>query len=372
MTLANLWHYRRLPAARPRAATEALPKVSVLIPARNEEDAIAHSVRAVLASADGVEVEVVVMDDDSTDRTAEVVKELAQNDPRVRLVRSHGPPAGWCGKQHACWQLAQHASHDVLVWIDADVRLEGDALTRLVRFIDDGDAALVSGFPRQDTGTWLEKLIVPLIPVVLIGYLPMWRMRGSTHPSYGAGCGQWFAARRGPYMQVGGHSAIRASMHDGVTLPRVFRQQGFMTDLFDATDTAVCRMYRSAGQVWKGFAKNATEGLASPKAIGVWTVLLGGGFVLPWVLLAMWGVGRVGPMSTAAVAALVGACVLSAGHSVLVAGRFRQDVSSAVFRPAGVLAMLAVQWYALGRKVAGRPSAWRGRVVSEVTPPAAP
>jgi hypothetical protein len=259
--------------------------------------------------------------------------------------------------------LAQQARHEVLVWIDADVRLQPGALVRLVRFMRQSEAALVSGFPRQQTGTWLEKLIVPLIPVVLIGYLPVWRMRRSTSPAYGAGCGQWFAARREPYFKVGGHSAIHFSMHDGVTLPRAFRRHGYMTDLFDATDSAVCRMYHDSGQVWQGFAKNATEGLASPKAIVWWTLLLGGGFVLPWVLLLTWAMGWAGDGSTLAVSAMLAGCGVSAFHSALVAWRFKQDASSAVFRPLGVAALLAVQWYALVNKLRGRRSAWRGRVV---------
>ena len=92
-------------------------------------------------------------------------------------------------------------------------------------------------------------------------------MRRSRHPAYGAGCGQLFLARREAYETAGGHAAIRATLHDGVKLPRAFRAAGLRTDLFDATDVASCRMYRNAGEVWRGLAKNATEGLAAPGKI---------------------------------------------------------------------------------------------------------
>src|SRR5262249_58521809 len=99
-------------------------------------------------------------------------------------------------------------------------------------------------------------------------------------PALGAGCGCVCVARRAAYEAVGGHAAVRASLHDGITLPRAFRRAGRRTDLCDATDLAVCRMYRSGRELWFGLAKNAREGLAHPRAIVPWTLLLLGGQVL--------------------------------------------------------------------------------------------
>ena len=87
-------------------------------------------------------------------------------------------------------------------------------------------------------------------------------MRSSLQPGLGVGCGQWFMTSRDAYEKVGGHAAVKASLHDGIKLPRAYRAAGMMTDVCDATDLAVCRMYRSAGQVWNGLAKNAREGMA--------------------------------------------------------------------------------------------------------------
>ena len=112
--VVNLWQYRR-----PAGGDFALPAVSVLIPARDEEEAIGAAVRSVLGSV-GVAVEVVVMDDHSTDGTAGVVRGLL--DGRVRLEQAPGLPTGWNGKQHACWALAHAAQHDVLCFVDADVQ----------------------------------------------------------------------------------------------------------------------------------------------------------------------------------------------------------------------------------------------------------
>jgi cellulose synthase/poly-beta-1,6-N-acetylglucosamine synthase-like glycosyltransferase len=182
--------------------------VSVLIPARNEEAGIADAVRSALAS-EGVTIEVVVLDDHSEDRTAALVLEIAAIDPRVRLESAPELPVGWCGKQHACHVLASHARYDLMVFVDADVRLTANGLSRMVGFIQSSKADLISGIPRQITGTLLEKMLIPLIHFLLLGFLPIARMRASNQASFGAGCGQLFMATRKGYDLSGGHAAIK-------------------------------------------------------------------------------------------------------------------------------------------------------------------
>ena len=351
----NLALYRRLP--RRGAIAPVQEGVSVLIPARDEEHGIGDAVRAVLASTD-VEFEVIVLDDASTDGTAGIVEALRAADARVRLERSPGLPAEWCGKQHACQLLSQLARYPVFLFLDADVRLQPDAVARVLLRLERGDAQLVSGFPQQVTGTFLERLLIPLIHFLLLGFLPVVAMRRSLHPAFGAGCGQLFACRREHYAAAGGHAAIRKSLHDGITLPRAFRRAGLATDIFDATDLASCRMYRTTKEVWHGLAKNATEGLAHPKAILPWTFLLGLGQVLPSVLLivtvttggALWG-GRLTGLAVA----------LGYLPRLLAVVRFRQSLLGALLHPLGVAALLAIQWYALGRRILRLPPSWKGR-----------
>jgi hypothetical protein len=350
--LANLRAYRA-----PPDPAGPLPGVSVLIPARNEERSIAAAVGAALASR-RVDLEVVVLDDGSEDGTAAVVAELARRDGRVRLLSGPPLPAGWCGKQHACAVLARAARRPVLAFLDADVRLEPDGLARMVAFLEASGADLVSGVPRQETGTWLERLLLPLIHFILLSFLPLGRMRRSRHPAYAAGCGQLFVARRAAYERAGGHGALRASLHDGLALPRAFRAAGLATDLCDATGVAACRMYRGAGEVWRGLAKNATEGLAAPALLGPASALLLGGQVLPFVLLAACGPALSPPALILALAA-AGAAY---GPRLVAARRFRQSLAGALLHPVGVLLLVAVQWYAAARALAGKPSAWKGRL----------
>lgn len=321
------------------------PAISVLIPARNEEQSISACVRSVLESQ-SVELEVIVLDDHSTDRTAQIVRELASQDSRLRIEPAPALPPGWCGKQAACYTLAKLARHDILTFLDADVRLEPDALARMALFLQHSQAALVSGFPRQETGTFLEKLVIPLINWLLLCFLPLWAMRRFPWSALGAGCGQWFMTYRIPYEKVGGHAAVKASLHDGLTLPRAYRRAGFMTDLCDASRIASCRMYRTASQVWYGLAKNAREGMAATGQIGFWTVVLLAGQVLPLVI------GTPKPLATV---------LFVWGPPLYSAWRFQQPFISGLLHPLGIVILIAIQWYALVRAVLGTPVGWKGR-----------
>ncbi len=356
--LTNLFVYRPLP----KLASRTESSVSVLIPARNEEQNIRATLEAVLANR-GVEFEVVVLDDHSTDRTAEIVSEFGRCDSRVRLERAPPLPAGWCGKQHACHVLAKLARHPLFVFIDADVRLAPDALARMVNFMERSGVALASGVPRQELGTFSERLLIPLIHFILLGFLPMHAMRRTLMPGLSAGCGQLFITRRDAYEHSGGHALLRESLHDGIKLPRVFRSAGWRTDLFDATDVAACRMYRADGEVWRGLGKNATEGLAAPGTIVPMTLLLLGGQVLPVVVLVM-----APSLSLVGLIAAGVATVFLLLPRFVASWRFRQSIGSALLHPFGVIALLAIQWFALARSLAGRPSVWKGRSYTSNSP----
>ena len=330
----------------------------MLIPARNEEANIAAALRSVLESG-GIELEVIVLDDDSTDRTAEIVREIAQTDPRVRLETAPPLPAGWFGKNFACHLLAGLARHPLLFFLDADVRVSRpDSLARLAAFVEQSGAALVSGVPREETYGLMEKLIIPLIHFVLLGFLSLDRMRAGTDPRFAAACGQILAVRRDAYERAGGHAAIADRIHDAVALARVFRARGLTTDLFDATDTFHCRMYQSATEVWHGFAKNAHEGLGSPQLILPATLFLLGGQVLPLVLLAV-------AIVTARPLALIGTVAAFLPRFIAVAASANR-YSARYCIPLGICALVAIQWFAFFRSLRQFPAVWKGRVLFPV------
>ncbi len=348
----NLFLYREPPRA------EKLYEVSVLIPARNEAGGIADAVRSVLASQN-LALELIVMDDSSTDSTAEIVHALARSDARVRLEAAPPLPAGWNGKQHACHCLASLARYECLCFLDADVRVAPEAIARMAAFMDRTGSALVSGFPREITGFFLEQLLLPLIHFVLLAYLPLDASRKHpTQPGLAAGCGQFLLVQRTAWQRSGGHAAIRFTMHDGLLLPQSFRRAGYRTDIADLTRLAACRMYTGAAQVWNGLAKNATEGMAAPARILPFSILLFFGEVLPALLLA----SAFFLAQLAAFRWLLAVCVTASYlPRILAAIRFRQSWLGVALHPAGVAVLLALQWYALVRKLTGRAVTWKSR-----------
>ncbi|MEM7642506.1 MAG: glycosyltransferase family 2 protein [Pseudomonadota bacterium] len=352
VTLVNLSIFRA-PARRP--GTEPIP-VSVLIPARDEADNIGDILASVLVQKD-VELEVLVLDDGSSDGTDRIVAEAAAADPRIRLLRGAALPAGWNGKQHACHQLAQAAREPHLLFVDADVRLAPDAIIRMQGYLAKRRLDLVSGFPRQITKTLPEIVAIPQILVLLLGYLPFPMARILNGPGFAAGCGQLMLITADAYRAAGGHEAFRDRMHDGLNLPRNVRKSGGRTDILDATPLAQVRMYDNWPDIWQGFSKNATEGMAKPVALPIWTVLLGGGHALP-PILALIATG----LSAAEAALIAGSAtglVLLARAAL--AWKVRQHPISVLLHPVGVLVTLWIQWSALRDARRGRPAVWRGR-----------
>ncbi|HVG27959.1 MAG TPA: glycosyltransferase family 2 protein [Acidobacteriaceae bacterium] len=372
----NLRRYREPPTA------VGTVEISVLIPARDEERNIEACLQHVLRSHD-VKLEVLVMDDASSDATGALVHTMAATDKRIRLFRNDRLPSGWNGKQHACWVLARHARFPLLLFLDADVRITPDAVVRCAAALrrPDRRISLVSGFPRLITGGWMERLLLPLIHFVLLGFLPMRFMQSTTRETLGAGCGQFLLTRREEYFRAGGHAAIRETRHDGLRLPQLFRHHGLATDLVDLTAFAEVRMYDSAGAVWSGLSKNATEGIAAPRRILPFTLILFLGQVLPFIIVATvvvyavlrrlggpgWGMHGSpsvrGGMLGLGAAALLGA---AAGYGTRLAAvsRFRQPLDSALLHPLGVSVFLLLEWTALLRELAGKPIAWRQRQYS--------
>lgn len=365
VTRSNLALYRR--AARVDAGEAFAGRLSVCVPARNEAGNIEASVRSALAN-DYPDLEVLVYDDHSDDGTGEIVRRIAEQDERVRLVPTAALPDGWNGKQFACAQMADAATGAWLLFTDADVRFDRRCFSRALAEARRLDCALLSTIPRQETGTLGEHLIVPLIHFILLSYLPMRRMRRTLDPAASAGVGQFLLARADAYRDSGGHGAFPSTMHDGVKMPRAFRRAGHRTDLFDGTDLVSCRMYDSWARVWRGFTKNAYEGLGSLPLLLFVTALHLIGHVLPMAVV-LWAVvapaGSRPSRLTVGLAAL--AALIAISHRVALALRFRQSMVGAFLHPVGVLLMMAIQWQSFFEHVLGVRS-WRGRTAPSKSP----
>lgn len=335
--------------------------VSCCIPARNEEENLEACILSLL-SGDHESIEILVYDDESSDGTSDILARMMAADPRIRSVPTRPLPAGHNGKQHACQRMGEAARGEWVLFTDADVRFEAGWLRRTLATVRGRERlGLMSAFPHELTGSVGEALFVPMIHVLLLGYLPMGDMRKTLQPQASAGCGQFLFARREAWQDSGGHDAFHDSMHDGIKMPRAFRSHDWETDLIDGTDLARCRMYRGFVESFHGFAKNGFEGLGSIWILLLITVIHLIGHLLPFgVLIYDMSTGVWLPVATPVSIATV---VIMLGMRVAVALRYRQAPVGPLLHPLAVMATTIMQWWSLLVHMRGTRS-WRGRTLT--------
>jgi hypothetical protein len=294
---------RLLRRTRP-STVEPAARVAVLLPVRDEAHRLAPGLRSLVAQQ-GVE-EIVVLDDGSTDGTADLVRSVGGD--RVRLVPGAPLPAGWLGKPHACRQLAALSTAEILVFVDADVVLEPGAVAAAVAGLDGFD--LLTPYPRIVAPGFGQRLVQPLLQWSWLAFLPLRAMERSPRPSLAAAGGQFLVVRRAAYDAAGGHAAVRSKVLEDVELARAVKRAGGRIALADGSAVATCRMYGSWRELVDGYTKSLWASFGSPVAAAAVVLVLLFVFVLPACsALLLW------PVSPAA------AAVGSAGYAAGVAGR---------------------------------------------------
>lgn len=330
-------------------------QVSVLIPARNEEAVIGSALAAVLAQAGVPNLEVIVLDDDSADDTAILVKSVS--DPRIQLISSTDqPPGEWLGKPWACSRLAEQARGSVLVFLDADVQLEPDAIRASVRAMRANDFDLISPYPRQLAGHWLARLTQPLVTWSWCALLPLQWAEQSTRPSLAAANGQFLVMDANAYRAAGGHESVAGEVLDDVALMRAFKSAGYRTCTMDGSELASCEMYENAKQTVDGYAKSLWTAFGSPAGSIAVNALLCTAYIAPPVAAIT---ARSRKVRT------IGAMGYAAGavSRALVARRMGTQVwPDSAMHPASVASFIAISVISWRRQQLGT-NTWKGRVV---------
>jgi len=293
------------------------PPVSVVIPARNEASTIETVARSVLASS-YPRLELIVVDDRSTDGTAAIVERLAAQDPRVRLVQGTPLPDGWYGKPWACAQGARAATHGLLLFTDADTRHEPELLGRAVGALALERADLVTVSPRQRCVTFWERLIMPQIWLLLgLRYHPR-RVNRARRERDVIANGQFILTTREAYEAVGTHAAVRREIAEDLALAQAYLERGRRLHFAFAERLMETRMYQGLPQLVEGWSKNVyLGGRRSFPREPVRRALV------PLVLLAALGFWLVPPALLLArgagldIGSLTGAALLATGLSVV-------------------------------------------------------
>ncbi len=326
-------------------ASSTTTSVSVLLPLRNEASRVTACLRALLGQQ-GVDLEILVLDDASSDGTAELVRSLAGDDPRVRLLTGRPLPPGWLGKPHACQQLADAAAptSEVLVFVDADVVLAPCAVAATVALLEDTRLDLLSPYPRQEAPGW-TALVQPLLQWSWLTFLPLRVAEVSPRPSLSAANGQLLAVRRTSYDRAGGHAAVRDAVVEDVELLRALKLVGGRGGVCDGATLATTRMYDGWDELVAGYTKS------------LWT--------LPAPTLAVLAFLYLLPPITALRGSRVGALGYAAGVAGRVVSARRTGSRALPAALAHPLSVTAFCWLAGRSRLARRRGTltWKGRAL---------
>ncbi|MCB8981382.1 MAG: glycosyltransferase [Ardenticatenaceae bacterium] len=325
------------------------PKLSILIPARNETAVIDQTIRALLQQT-YPNFELILLDDQSDDGTGDTATKAANGDTRFQLMTGTPLPPGWLGKNWACHQLSQAATGDYLLFADADVCWAPEALAALVTRAQTEQADLLTVWPTQQTETWAERLVVPLMSFAILCYLPILPVHFTHLPAFAAANGQCLLFRRSAYEQIGGHTAVRNNVIEDVALAKAIKSHKLRLRMADGNRLVSCRMYQNWPKVRAGFAKNilAGHGGSIPflllSTIFHWLV-----FLFPWLWFAaslnMWPL----VLGLAGVALRGGTAVFT-----------HQRPLDALLMPASVLLMTRIAFQSIQWQRRGTAE-WKGR-----------
>lgn len=230
------------------------PLISVLVPARNEEKNIGRCLRS-LSRQDYRRLEILVMDDDSSDETGRIVEEFSEKDPRIRLIRGRSLDRGWKGKSFACHQLAREAKGEYYVFTDADTLHFPNSVSSSLGALISGKLDALSVFPKQIMVSLHERMVVVFINLAVLAFLPVGLIRKIKSPKISIANGQFILFKRSVYKSIGGHKSIRNDIVEDVAISKQVKKYGYRFMIFDGKSTVYCRMYNGLKGVIRGFSK---------------------------------------------------------------------------------------------------------------------
>jgi chlorobactene glucosyltransferase len=334
------------------------PRISVLIPARNEENKIGPCVKSLL-DQDYPNYQVIVLDDNSDDRTAEILETIRSKDKRLQVIQGKTLPPGWLGKHWACHQLYLAADGEYLMFTDSDTVHTPQTLANSAAAMAEENADMISIIPRHILGSLSEKLVMPFFALGVFAVVPLlsrFRPKSVTNMS---SSGKLMLFRRRAYKLSGGFEGIRQNVLDDLELPKRIKAAGFRYRLFDGTNNVSCRMYHNFKEVHEGLAKNmfASYQYSVPLFILTWVWILFAAWQ-PIITLYYYKVPQYPPTLAHGLAAIsiIGLMLLWAVYFQ----RFKLPIYMVILYPVSVILMGAISTSSMILTLSGRAT-WKDR-----------
>ncbi|KIL47967.1 glycosyltransferase [Jeotgalibacillus campisalis] len=256
LTLINVF---TMPSFKKTSHTKS-GKVSILIPMRNEEKNVEDLIKSI-KEIHYPSFEVIILNDQSTDKTQDLLDQAIFGDPRFNVITGTPLPEGWVGKVHACSQLSTKGSGEYFLFLDADVRVKPDVIDQAMHIMGKYKAGLVTGFPRFPVAPFLGKLLVPLQHFFIFFHLPNIVANKTVFPAFTAAHGAFMFFERKAYESIGGHRSVQNSLIEDIQITRTLKKSGHKAVLANVTPSVTCFMYDTNKEVWNGFLKNIYVGL---------------------------------------------------------------------------------------------------------------
>lgn len=240
---------------------ETKPFVSVLIPARNEENNIGKCLNHLVAQ-DYNNLEILVLDDHSTDKTGKIVAGYQEKHKQIKLIYGKDLPEGWLGKNWACHQLSNEAQGKYLLFLDADVEIKKETISSTLSEMNNAEVKLISVFSTQIIKSFGEWMIVPLMNWLLLAFLPLRLVYSSRTKSFVAANGQFMFWEREAYFNIGGHKAVQDKVVEDMEFARICKSRNIKIKTMLGGNLIFCQMYNGLSDAKKGFSKNFYPGFS--------------------------------------------------------------------------------------------------------------
>lgn len=343
----------------PQHILDKNPLISILIPARNEEENIRRCLVS-LTKQDYSNIEILVLDDNSSDNTAKIVAELSEKDPRIKLYSGGLLKEGWLGKSYACWQLSKYARGDYLVFTDADTLHFPSSISGAVACLLRYNLGALSVFPKEIMVTFHERMMVPFGHYIILCLMPLFLIRKTKIALFCAAIGQFMLFKKEVYEKIGGHKSVKGKMLEDIKISKRVKSFGYKFMIFDGRNNVYCRMYRNFREIVKGYSK-VLFAVFDYKIymISIAIVLISVIFLFPFLILP---VGILFDWPLFLIELIILQVVIILITRIILSIRFKCKAVDIIFHPVSMAYLIAIAINSIFTARAKMGIYWKGRI----------